>query len=404
MRRAVLAAAFALGASIPAAAQYNDYASRYGPPIDVTVDDLLQMPEQYADRAIHTRGELEMLPTGTTVTYAFRGTFGRYLYIYPVPEVSYEFDQGAKRWVGKEIEVTGALGMASATDATPSGTAAVVSISIWSYLAPPDERAKKGPISPDATLEQLVTHPDQYDGKMVNVKGQFRGENLFGDLPSASRQRSSDWVIKEDLFAVWVTGRKPKGSGWSLEADMKRDTGKWLLVTGRVRVSRSVVTIEATDVSLTRAPDEPGIAAAKPAPTPPPPAHPIRPPMVAFSLPLDGEREVARDSVFKIQFSHDMDETSFKDHVVFRYAGRVLPGDNALDAVKVSYDGGLRALTIDPGDLLRPGRVVEVLLLPGIKDLDGKPLEPRPGVQAGAAIDVLRFQVVPEGLAGDTSR
>jgi hypothetical protein len=69
--------------------------------------------------------------------------------------------------------------------------------------------------------------------------------------------------------------------------------------------------------------------------------------------------------------------------------------------VRFSYDGGLRTLRIDPGDLLRPGRVVEVVLLPGIKDIDGAPLEARPGVRVGAAADVLRFQVVaPGGLAG----
>ena len=126
--------------------------------------------------------------------------------------------------------------------------------------------------------------------------------------------------------------------------------------------------------------------------------------MVAFSLPIDGEREVPRDTVFKIQFSRDIDEASLKDHVLFRYAGRTQPGDNALDAIRVSYDGGLRTLRIDPGDLLRPGRVVEVVLLPGIQDLDGVPLETRPGIKPGAAADVLRFQVLAPGLTGDAGR
>ena len=77
---------------------------------------------------------------------------------------------------------------------------------------------------------------------MVHVAGQFRGQNLFGDLPSASRQRSADWVLKEDVFAVWVTGKKPTGPGWSLDAGLKRDTGKWLQVTGRVSTDHGVVT------------------------------------------------------------------------------------------------------------------------------------------------------------------
>jgi hypothetical protein len=122
--------------------------------------------------------------------------------------------------------------------------------------------------------------------------------------------------------------------------------------------------------------------------------------VVAFSLPLDGEREVPPDSVFLVQFSRDMDEPSLKDRVLFRYAGRPQPGDNALDAVKISYDGGLRTLRVDPGDLLRPGRVVELVLLPGIVDIDATPLETRPGIRAGSSADVLRFQVVAAGLAG----
>jgi hypothetical protein len=196
-----------------------------------------------------------------------------------------------------------------------------------------------------------------------------------------------------------VTGKKPKGSGWSLDASLKRDTGKWLQVMGRVRVRNRVVTLEAMDIVLSKAAQPSVVAEAKAEPTPLPP-RPKRPPVVAFSLPLDGEREVSPDSVFLIQFSRDMDEPSLKDRVLFRYAGRPQPGDNALDAVKISYDGGLRTLRVDPGDLLRPGRVVELVLLPGIVDIDGSPLETRPGIRAGASADVLRFQVVAAGLAG----
>jgi hypothetical protein len=40
------------------------------------------------------------------------------------------------------------------------------------------------------------------------------------------------------------------------------------------------------------------------------------------------------------------------------------------------------------------------VLLPGIVDIDGAPLETRPGIRAGSSADVLRFQVVAAGLAG----
>ena len=60
----------------------------------------------------------------------------------------------------------------------------------------------------------------------------------------------------------------------------------------------------------------------------------------------------------------------------------------------MSYDGGRRALIVDPGDVLRPGRVVELRLLDGIVDVDGLPLVPRPGREASATTaDMLRFEV-----------
>jgi hypothetical protein len=401
MRRLVPALALLLTPIAPALAQVNEYEMLYGPTIDVSVDSLLDMPERYIDRAVKTRGRLEMIPTSGGITYGFRGTFGNYLYVYPRQEVAYQWEQNARQWAGKEVEVTGSVGAGR----DQSTSQQVVAIYIWGYLGPPDDKPVKRPDSPDATLEELVTRSERYAGKTVTVRGQFRGENLFGDLPSASRNRSSDWVIKDDVFAVWVTGKKPKGSGWSLDPSLKRDSGKWMQITGRVSVRGGYVTIEAVDVTLAKAPDA-RVASSepKPEPTPPPPPRPKRPPVVAFSLPLDGEREVSPDAVFQVQFSRDMDEASLRERVIFRYAGRTQPGDNALDAVRFSYDGGLRTLRVDPGDLLRPGRIVEIVLLPGIVDLDGAALEARPGVRAGSAVDVLRFQVAPAGLAGGGAR
>jgi hypothetical protein len=173
-----------------------------------------------------------------------------------------------------------------------------------------------------------------------------------------------------------------------------------LQVTGRVAVAGGVVRIQASEVVLSK----PRSEAAAAAPPPPPPIRPRKPPVVVFSLPLDGERDVPPDTVFQVQFSHDMDERSFKDRVVLRYAGRPRPGDNALDAVRVTYEGGLRVLKVDPGDLLRPGRVVEIVLLPGIVDLEGKPLEPRPETRRGPGTDLLRFQVAGGGLLSGPSR
>ncbi len=384
----------------PALGQVSEYEMRYGGQvIEVSVDNLVQMPESYVGRAVRTRGQLEMLPGASEIVYAFRGTFGGYLRLVPVPDARMDWEREARQWAGREVEVTGGVETGSGTT---SGQTSVFLL-IWSFLGPPDEKAPRRDTA-EVTLEELVTKPERFDGKLVSVRGQFRGANLFGDLPSASRQRSSDWVLKEDLFAAWVSGRKPRGSGWTLDPELRRDTGKWLLVTGRVSVRGRVVSLQATDVTLSKPRAELAAAEkAKEPPPPPPPPRPKKPPVVVFSLPLDGERDVPPDAVFKVQFSHDMEESSFKDRVLFRYAGRVRAGDNALDAVRVRYDGGLRTLEIDPGDLLRPGRVVEIVLLPGIVDLDGKPLEPRPDARPGAGTDVLRFLVAGGGIMSGPS-
>jgi hypothetical protein len=379
----------------PAAAQVDEYEMRYGRTIEVSIDDLIQFPESYEGKAVRTKGTLELLPTAGNVTHTLRGLFGGRVFIVPLPEMEGEFEVQARRWLGRDVEVTGVVSIGRDPSSGSQGTV----IGIWAFLGPPDEKPGARPSAETATLEELVTRPGKRDGKMVRVAGQFRGENLFGDLPSASRRRSSDWVLKEDVYAVWVTGKKPRGPGWTLDASLKRDTGKWLQVMGRVATERGVVYIEAVDVTLGK-PSAPVEQAQAPAPPPP---RPKKPPVVVFSLPVDGERDVPPNSTFQIQFSKDMDEQSLKGRVVLRYAGRPQPGDRELDSVKMTYDEGRRALVIDPGDLLRPGRTVEILLLSGIVDIDGLALETRPGYSAGGAVDVLRFQIAGGLGAGPSS-
>jgi hypothetical protein len=214
-------------------------------------------------------------------------------------------------------------------------------------------------------------------------------------------------VLKDDVFAVWITGRKPKGSGFELDPGLKRDTEKWMQVVGVPETIRGVTYLRAMQVTLGKpeATEVASVTSGAPAalPTPAPtPAPPPRPPVVVFALPLDGETEVPANGRFQIQFSGDMNEESFASRVLIRYAPPIRPGDRAFDGAKMTYDGGRRALTLDPGDVLRPGRVVEILLLPGIVDLDGRELAARPGREGGplGAIDMLRYQVVATSLLG----
>ena len=324
----------------------NEYERRYGQPVDVTIESLAQMPESYREKAVRVSGRLDMLAVVGARAWAL-GDLGARVVIIPLREVAGRFDADAQRWIGREIEITGVVGQG--TD--PQSNQLAATISFWEFYAPEERKMEGRPAAPEADLEDLVTRLGEYDGERVRVVGQFRGANLFGDLPSASRRRSDDWVLKSEMFAVWVTGKKPRGKGWKLDAKLRRDTGKWLAVEGQVRTADGVVFIQADTVALTKAPS-PTATVERVAP---PPLPPLKPPVVVFSLPLDGERDVAADSVFMVQFSNDMDEDSFAGRVGLRYAGRPRPGDRALDAVSMSYDGGRRTLIVDPGDPLRGG-------------------------------------------------
>ncbi len=381
-----------LGLAAPSAAQFgsNQYERQFGQPVDVEIETLVQMPESYEGRSVRTRGRLDMLSGISSRNWAL-GELGAHVSIVPVPDLAVHFEREARIWGGREIEVSGTVSLGK----HPMNETPITVITFWSFEGP-TERQETRPPSPEATLEELLTRQGERDGERIRVVGQFRGSNLFGDLPSFSRWKLGDWVLKNDVFAVWVTGEKPKGKGWKLDPKLRRDSGKWLVVEGKARTVEGVVYILADNVELTTAPS-PTAHVEKAKPLPP---LPLKTPVIVFSLPLDGERDIPQDTVFRVQFCNDMEETSFEGRVGLRYAGRPRPGDRVLDAVSVSYDIGRRALTVDPGDLLRSGRAVELILLPGIIDIDGQSLEARPDHNPGGAADVLRFQVSGTLLTG----
>ncbi len=363
------------------------YTALYGEPVDVSIEDLVQGGQSYQHRAIRTRGRLETTGTSGGLMYYLRGGFSGRVLLLPVDEIAFEFKQQALRWLGEEVEVTGVYN--TSTQSMPSLGQPSGYIQFWSFSGPEEEQEGPPKDTRALSLERLVTEPGRYDAKLVRVIGQFRGRNLYGDLPGRSGRSRSDWVIKDDLYAVWVTGKKPKGNGFELDPGLKRDTGKWLAVVGRPETIRGITYVRASHVSLS----EPPSPDAKVVAAEPPPPPPRRPPVVVFSLPLEGE-EVSTDSRFTVQFSKDMEVSTFDGRVVLRYVGPPQPGDRSFVGLAMSYDGGRKALTLDPGDRLRSGREVEMLLLPGITDLDGMTLVPRPDHEAvEGAVDVLRWYV-----------
>ena len=105
-------------------------------------------------------------------------------------------------------------------------------------------------------VQQILDDPVANVGKTVRVYGQFRGRNLFGDLPANSARGKDDWVLKDGDTAVWVLGKEPKGKGWKLDLDYKGDARKWLEVEGKPEVMNGVVYLKAGKVEMSKAPPE----------------------------------------------------------------------------------------------------------------------------------------------------
>ena len=58
----------------------------------------------------------------------------------------------------------------------------------WDFDSGPSPE-RPADAAPQRTLEQLITRPDRFVGRIVTVRGHFRGANLFGDYAPPTRAR-----------------------------------------------------------------------------------------------------------------------------------------------------------------------------------------------------------------------
>ncbi|GMR22818.1 MAG: hypothetical protein BMS9Abin37_1194 [Acidobacteriota bacterium] len=241
-------------------------------------------------------------------------------------------------------------------------------------------------------LRELVKAPENYTDREIAVLGKFRGNNLYGDLSIHDKRTPRDFVIKTADAAIWVTGRRPRGKGFKLDASKRRDTGKWLMIIGTTWKYEPTGTyyLRAEKVEIAEKPDDKDL-------TPVKVVHEKKleigpPPEVTFSLPLDGERDIPLDSEFHVQFSNDMKRESFNRNVDLLYFDDDGIG-NPFPELEVSYDDVSRTLTVLPNKPLEPGKDIRLILYDGIEDDDGQKIVSDPSaadVEAGAAV-ILTF-------------
>jgi hypothetical protein len=220
--------------------------------------------------------------------------------------------------------------------------------------------------TPEPTMRNLALQPERFEGRTVTLRGRFRGRNLLGDLPAWPRQSEWDFVLQTADAAIWVVGKRPRGDGFDLATSSRAQTGRWLEVTGRVKVVETLPMIVADRLRQSDAATE----AAEDV-EPPPPALPA--PEVVFSAPAQGEAEIAADVVVRAQFSRPVRPESLEANIKVRYAEGV---SVALPKWTVTYRPAPMAAEIRFAMPLAGGVGVIVEFGSGIQTTDGANLTP----------------------------
>ena len=419
MRRMGVVLAVAWGMTALASGQYQT-----GEATRVAVEDLSSTGMLYHERQIITHGEVRHgdLADQANKIYELRGEDALRTVRIATQSNSYEDLQFMS---GQEVEVTGIFFDLSSvmdpqyhrilryfpgvvrddmTGFNKQYFIAITNIEIMVELETdliPDTTGKNSEIEdPDilvsdveqVDLRELVKGPENYTDRQIAVLGKFRGNNLYGDLSIRDKRTPRDFVIKTADAAIWVTGRRPRGKGFKLDAKKRRDTGKWLTVIGTTWRYEPTGTyyLRAAKVEIAEKPDDKDL-------TPVKVVHEKKlklgpPPEVTFSLPLDGERDIPLESEFHVQFSNDMKRESFNRNVDLLYFDDDGLG-NPFPELEVSYDDSNRTLTVLPNKPLEPGKDIRLILYDAIEDDDGQKIVSDASAQeieAGAAV-ILTF-------------
>jgi hypothetical protein len=228
------------------------------------------------------------------------------------------------------------------------------------------------PAATTATVRAIALEPWKFDTQRVTVLGNFRGRNLFGDLPGAPGKSRYDFVLRGVEGAIWVTNLRPRGSGFELDVNRRIDTDRWVEVTGTIVREKGLVSIDATRLTLAKAPQ----ASEAPAESAAPPV-PLEPVQVVFSSPTDGETDVTASSAIRIQFSRGLAESSLAGRLRISYVGAAAAGgaDAGLQ-FQSTYDGANRALVLKMMQPFQAFRTVKIEILDGMTAFDGGPVTP----------------------------
>jgi hypothetical protein len=225
------------------------------------------------------------------------------------------------------------------------------------------------------SIRNAVLYPSRYSDQRITLVGQFSGRNLLGDLADAPAQSRYDFVLRSADAALWVTNIRPRGRDFELSLDARIDTGKWIEVSGTLQQGRGLqwLNAEGGSLRLAQAPQETPEDTQIRVPAAPPPE-------VVFSTPTTDETDVSTSTSVRIQFSRDLDPSTFRGRVKLSYALQGSPdqADPAAPAITAtpSYLPGTRVMELRLAQPLERLRTVIVELGEGILGSDKQPLAP----------------------------
>jgi Bacterial Ig-like domain len=219
-------------------------------------------------------------------------------------------------------------------------------------------------------LRAVAMDPARFDGQRITIVGQFRGRNLFGDLPEAPAQNRYQFVLRSGDAALWVMGLQSRGKGFNFDPGRRLDSGRWVQVQGTVRSAKGLTWLDGTSIELAPAPEETTEVTID---LPPPP-----PVEILFTAPTDGEADVRSTERVRMQLSRDLNPETLKGRVRLTYT--TADGKESADAPPIefttNYTRENRALEIRPAAPLERFRVVRLEILEGVKGTDGGAMAP----------------------------
>jgi hypothetical protein len=357
------------------------YLALHGEPERVDGAALVGAPGRFVGRAVRTTGGLVTVDAGAA---RFELSIGKSRVLLRLePEARAVVTARSAIWNGAQVVVEGLFYRETGPDPETSPYA-LRAWRMWPVTEP--ARPAEAPPSDAATvsLQELVYGGGRYDGRLVHVRGAYRGSNRHADLPEGTRKGRGDWVIKDGYFAAWVTGREARGDNWNLAERSSKGTDAVVEIVGVPTTAAGVVRIQAREVALSMGfvggalglPRDAGLQSVSP--------------RVSFAWPIPGEA-LRRRGQMVLQFSKPLDPQSLEARVRVRYGA-----STTAPRVDYEYRQRYRALVVTPEPPPPPGTEVVVELLEGIIDVDGRALTPRAGageVAAGTGVvDAVAFR------------